>query len=135
MELLLRRGPSTELSTIGLLCVDDEPYCFTLEDPVRDKKIAGVTAIPAGRYQIAIAMSPKRKKLVPWILRVPNYDAIQIHAGNEATDTSGCILVGFLRGTDRIYRSREALAALMNQLNRGMTGGDVWITIEDWHTP
>lgn len=129
MELTLKREPSTDLSTIGRLYVDGLRYCWTLEDPVRAVKIPGRTAIPAGRYRLALAMSPKRRRLVPWVLDVPGFDAVQIHPGNTPLHTDGCILVGFLRGTDAIYRSKDAFDGLMALLQRGMTGEFAWIDI------
>jgi hypothetical protein len=135
MELRLKREPSTALSTPGKLYIDGLQFCHTLEDPVRPVKIAGVTAIPAGRYRIGLAISPKRQILVPWILNVPNYETVQIHFGNTARDTEGCVLVGLLRGTDCIFRSRDAFKALMAQLQKGMNGNEVWIEIQDYVAP
>jgi hypothetical protein len=66
---------------------------------------------------------------------VPNYEAVQIHFGNTARDTSGCVLVGLLRGTDCIFRSRDAFKALMAQLQKGMNGNEVWIEIQDYVAP
>lgn len=47
MKLLLKREPHPDY-TVGKLYVDGEYECFTLEDPVRETKIYGQTAIPYG---------------------------------------------------------------------------------------
>ncbi len=64
MELLLKRIARREKYTIGRLYIDGEYFCDTLEDKDRGlaqadglavckrKKIAGVTAIPTGRYRV-----------------------------------------------------------------------------------
>ena len=54
MDLQLIRKQFTEHSTIGELSVDGAFECFTLEDVVRPVKIKGMTAIPAGSYEIVV---------------------------------------------------------------------------------
>jgi hypothetical protein len=76
MELLLQREKSSVQSTQGKLYVDGEFECHTLEDPVRDKKIFGQTAIPAGRYHVEITWSDHFGKLLPLIEHVPNFDGV-----------------------------------------------------------
>lgn len=48
--------------TIGRLEVDGKYFCDTLEDQVRDlsreKKVPGQTAIPAGKYEVIVNISP-----------------------------------------------------------------------------
>jgi hypothetical protein len=93
------------------------PLC-TLEDAVRgdgdpktvsEWKIPGSTAIPFGEYRVKLAMSPKRKIIVPWVENVPGFEAIQIHVGNEPKDTDGCILVGEYRKKPRAPGAKPAL--------------------------
>lgn len=119
MELTLRREPTASGSTIGELFVDGSPdrVCWTLEDPVREIpatpvaqwKIPSDTAIPAGRYRVAITYSPKFKRRMPVLLNVPGFDGIRVHAGNTSADTDGCVLVGLDRQGPMIYKSRAAL--------------------------
>lgn len=98
MELRLERIFKGESYTIGKLYVDDIYYCDTLEDKVRnlptEKKVMHETAIPAGKYEVIVNLSPKFKRELPRLLNVPFFDGILIHRGNTARDTSGCILVG-----------------------------------------
>src|SRR2546423_440555 len=94
MQLQLKRKTFTDKSTIGELAVNGVFECFTLEDVVRPEKIKRETAIPAGRYEIAITFSDKFQKFLPLLLNVPNYEGVRIHSGNRPEDTEGCILVG-----------------------------------------
>ena len=73
MQIKLQRKIFTSTSTIGEIYIDDEFECLTLEDPVREKKIKNVTAIPSGSYEIALNHSPKFGRTMPRLKDVPNY--------------------------------------------------------------
>lgn len=128
MELLLDRILMGDRRTIGRLLVDGERLCYTLEDRVREDgvKVYGETAIPEGRYEIAMTYSPRFKTVLPLLLKVPGFEGIRIHAGNTEKDTEGCILVGFNLDGDYITSSRLALAALIDKLRL-----PAWITIKN----
>lgn len=140
MEITLQRLWLGDKATIGLLSVDGAPECFTLEDAVRERhrvpvkewKIDGETAIPRGRYRVAMTRSPKFKRELPELFGVPGFTHVRIHMGNRDKDTTGCILVGC--GCDRsgiLYRSMAALGALMGRMEAAMQRGEaVWITIQ-----
>lgn len=132
MEILLKRQPSTEVCTHGDVYIDGQWACYSLEDVVRDEKIAHKTAIPAGRYQVIITHSPRFRRQLPLLLRVPNFTGIRIHAGNSADESEGCILVGQSRTTDKVTESRLALEDLMTEIEGALQGGEeVWIEIMD----
>ena len=116
LHLTLPRIDKNEVRTIGKLFIDGEYFCYTLEDAVRDKKIAGVTAIPAGTYRCIVNMSNRFQKLMPLLLEVPGFEGVRIHSGNKAADTAGCILVGYEWQGDRIYKSGLAFYDLMKRL-------------------
>lgn len=83
----------------GMLIADVEMMCNTLEDTVRElkslaDKVPGQTAIPAGKYQVVMSMSPRFKRVLPEILNVPYFTGVRIHRGNAAKNTEGCILPG-----------------------------------------
>lgn len=132
MILTLLREPSTPLATIGRLYLGGEPFCWTLEDPVREVpgepverwKIPGKTAIPAGRYGVILTQSPRFGRELPLLTGVPGFTAVRIHAGNRPEDTEGCILPGFDRGEIFVGRSREAEAAILYRLVGARTRGD-----------
>ena len=129
MDLLLHRVDGTSTRTIGRLYTT--PQCWTLEDAVRDgPKVMGETAIPTGRYRVQITQSQRFEKMLPILLDVPGFTGVRIHAGNTATDTSGCILVGQDREADAIGHSRLALDVLLPLIADAQARGqDVWITI------
>lgn len=132
MEILLKRQPSTEVCTHGDLFIDGTFQCYTIEDVVRETKVKGSTAIPAGKYQVIITHSPRFRRQLPLLLRVPNFTGIRIHAGNSADESEGCILVGCNRTEDKVTESRVALEDLMTEIEGALQGGEeVWIEIMD----
>jgi hypothetical protein len=118
MELQLVRFLKSERRTIGRLSIDGESFCYTLEDTVRPlgQKVPGETAIPEGRYDIAMTYSPRFKVVLPLLLKVPGFEGVRIHAGNTEADTEGCILVGYNLDGEAISSSRLALAGLIDRL-------------------
>lgn len=113
-ELTLYRKWYTDKSTIGELIYKNERIMYTLEDVVREHKIWGETAIPAGVYEIEVTHSPRFKKPLPLIKRVEGFKGVRIHSGNYPEDTHGCPLVGLNKGKDFIGMSRRAMAILMD---------------------
>lgn len=131
MKLTLKRNPSNSACTIGRLFVDGSLECVTLEDIVREHKIPGETAIPAGRYKVIINMSNRFKTLLPLLLEVPGFEGVRIHPGNEAKNTEGCILVGSAVSSDgkAILKSRIAFDALFAKMRAAVSRGEA-ITLE-----
>ena len=89
MELTLTRTEKTKDYTMGRLEIDGEHFCDTLEPTWRDlgpgrpgHKIAGRTAIPDGRYPVAVTWSPKLKKWLPLLPHVPQVEGHPLPAGN-----------------------------------------------------
>jgi len=116
MEMLLVREASEGDRTLGVLYLGRRFFCHTLEDRVRPLKVQHETAIPEGRYQVILSMSPRFKRVLPMLLSVPGFEGIRIHPGNTANDTSGCILPGYVRGPDSVFQSRAAFDGLFSQL-------------------
>ena len=54
MELTVDRYNSESNYTDGLLFIDCEFECYTLEDEFRSVKVFGETRIPDGRYKIEL---------------------------------------------------------------------------------
>ena len=134
----LYRDTFTENSTGGILLVDKLFEAYSLEDADRKlesggTKISGKTCIPRGRYKLELYDSPKHGKETLQLVDVPNFQNIQIHAGNKPEDTEGCILVGSERSEghpDWISQSQHALLALKSRIVPAIRNGrDVWITI------
>lgn len=132
MNLKLARLASDTHRTHGDLYVDGAWECYTLEDVVRDEKIHGETAIPAGRYRVTLELSPKFGANTITVNNVPGFAGVRIHAGNTEEDTEGCPLVGQIRSDASILRSKAALEALKPKIAAALQeGGDVWLTVEN----
>ncbi|MDW3196436.1 MAG: DUF5675 family protein [Cytophagales bacterium] len=91
-------------TTLGLLFIENEFFCYTLEDTYRPHKIMKETRIPSGTYQLGFNeiesnTTSRYRKGRPWfkyhlhVKDVPNYSGILIHVGNTKEDTAGCLLV------------------------------------------
>jgi len=135
MILELKRFEFGKDYTIGGLYmpndVEDDFICFTLEDTDRHleeggKKIDKETAIPLGRYKVEMGESP-HFGYVPFVLDVPQFEYIRIHAGNTPADTEGCILVGDSWTEGFVTNSRATLAKLINIIER--SSGEVWLEV------
>lgn len=136
MKLDLYRDPSNDVCTLGKLFVNAEYECVTLEDPVREKKIHGKTAIPAGKYEVVLSLSLRFKRVLPEILKVPNFVGVRIHPGNKAEDTEGCILVGTVAEGNMILSSRKAFDRLYAKLDLEDDDPDgIWLEIHDAPKP
>lgn len=132
MELKLTRDIFLPTRTLGVLYVDGIKECYICEDAVRDKKIHGETAIPAGRYEVIINMSPRFKRELPLLLNVPNYEGVRIHAGNTEYDTAGCLLPGKTRNSTGVFSSVIATNNLILKIRTALQAGKkVFITIEN----
>jgi hypothetical protein len=129
MQLLLQRAASSANSTIGELFINGKHECYTLEDVVRPVKLAGVTAIPAGDYEVVITYSERFKCPMPLLLNVPNYSGVRIHVGNYPANTEGCILVGQSKGVDQINNSKAAFSQLFEQLTVAAQREKIFIKI------
>lgn len=142
MELLLARVALRKTSTIGALIdlATLKRECYILEDVVREVpgksvaewKIAGKTAIPAGRYRITWSLSPRLQKFTLALLGVEGFTGIRIHSGNTAVDTAGCLITGTIIGADNdsVVGSGIARDALEAKLVPLITvGQEVWLTV------
>lgn len=124
MQLVLTRNIFKPEFTLGVITLDGKHICYTVEDAVRSVKIAGMTAIPAGKYYIIMNMSKRFKKIMPLLLNVPNFEGVRIHGGNSAADTEGCLIVG-LDGTENgVARSRDAVKVVYELIQAAIDGGD-----------
>jgi len=131
MILKLQRKKITDKSCIGELLLNGGIECYTLEDPPREKKIPGVTGIPAGEYRLIIDFSNRFQEMMPLLLNVPGFDGIRIHPGNTDEDTEGCILVGDTMGENRIGKSRIAFNRLFKKLSEANMTGKIWVEINN----
>lgn len=132
IETQIYRYPSTNKTTLGEWWMDDNFFCYTLEDVVREKKIPKITAIPAGRYEIKITKSPKFKQDMPILLNVPGYEGIRVHWGSNSSNTDGCIIVGDETTEDeKILNSKQTYKLFFSKLKKMLKKDRVFVTIEN----
>lgn len=145
MELKLKRAYSDDKHTIGVMTMNGKFAGFTLEDAVREKKIAGITCIPEGKYRIALRteLSPMTQKyrdshpFFDWhlmLVDVPNYENVYIHIGNSHRDTEGCILIGDqlanpLKTALPLQLSGNAFKDFYKSVRPVVESEPVWITV------
>lgn len=136
IEIVRRRDWSTDKATIGEWLIDGVHQCFNLEDTIRDHKVAGVTAIPAGTYELVWTWSPRFQRDTLRLLNVPHYSGILVHAGNKPEDTEGCQLPGMKRGDGVVLESKRAVAVLEAQIcpvleRYKVTGQKLFVTLRN----
>ena len=153
MDVRVERRWKKSTYTIGILTVDGERFCESLEDRDRGlkqsdsplwigaKKVYGETAIPTGTYNVAMnVVSPKYSAVkwykdlcggkMPRLLDVPGFDGILIHPGNTALDSCGCILVGRNTKVGQVTQSRDTFRKLYRKMKAAHDRGErITITI------
>ncbi len=138
-ELTVLRMASRDGCARGELLWDGAHQCFTVEDEIRELagvpvaqwKIAGKTAIPIGRYRLAIDYSNRFKRPMPHVLCVPGFEGIRIHTGNTAADVEGCAALGRVLTPNGVGESILAFDAFMPRLEAALMTGEVWITYKN----
>ena len=142
MELLIKRFEFGEDYTVGRLLIDGNlptPGIYTLEPrfreikncPVASWKVPGKTAIPRGTYPVKISHSLRFERDLPHIMEVVGFDFVEIHPGNDDTNTHGCILPGLTHrpNTDWVGNSRDAFDLLFGKIEDAINAGKS-VTIE-----
>lgn len=153
MELTLVRKYPMETYTIGQLYIDGKFFCNTCEDKdrglyqgmsleaIKKIKVYSETAIPYGRYRVTLnVQSPKFstykkyefcKGYLPRLLEVPGFDGILIHIGNKATQSAGCILVGYNTEKGKVLQSEKVFKELYAILKEANDKGEkIYINIK-----
>lgn len=143
LELKVKRRWFAEDYTIGTFFADGERICDTIEDKNRDLncdgdlndkgegKVYGETAIPFGRYEVILNVSPKFKRKLPRLLNVKHFEGILIHRGNTAKDTHGCIIVGENKVKGKVINSTFYEKKIVDICEAAINSGKkIFITIE-----
>lgn len=111
----LYRVESSHYATFGVLVVNGEVLCTTLELPWLDNT-RNVSCIPEGTYQCHPVRSPKFGEVYE-VKDVPGRSNILFHPGNLPRDTEGCIIPGLgygvIGGLRGVTQSRRAFDTLM----------------------
>jgi hypothetical protein len=75
--------------------------------------------IPVGTYSIKMVWSTRFDRPTPHLLDVPGRTEIELHGGNKATDSDGCILCAEKRLDDwTISEAKPATDAIEEALNQ-----------------
>lgn len=119
-KVTIQRVSTTDHGTVGVVFIDGERFCYSMERPERENK-CNISCIPAGEYIVEWHKSPK----YGWCYQVANVEGrshILIHPGNYGgdtlrgfrSDTNGCILLGKRLGT-LTYNMVEQKAVLISR--------------------
>ena len=153
MNITIDRRYKKAAYTIGWLYVEDKRICNVIEDTdrglkqsmptakINQLKLAGITAIPTGTYEVILTYSPKfasrtwgrkYKGKVPLILGVKGFDACRIHPANKASDVEGCVAVGDNTEVGKLTNSTKRYYELMDKYIIPATerGETIWLTIK-----
>lgn len=144
MDITITRNWKKAGYTIGRLYIDGQYVCDTLEPQdrglrssmalpeIRKLKAKGKTAVPTGLYPVTRTWSPRFKRVLPLVGRVPGFDGVRLHPGNTARDTEGCVLPGVNSKAGMVLDSRKWLSAIDSRIEAALKGGqDVWLEIKD----
>jgi len=113
----LIRLEESEKGTVGVLKVDKEVFCFTLEPPdILNRQ--SISSIPAQQY---ICRRHKSEKYNTFqVMNVPDRTNILFHPGNTVSDTAGCILlgseIGKLKGDRAVLNSGITFKGFMEEI-------------------
>ncbi len=123
---LIRLEENYEHGTFGILKINKEVFCFTLE-PRDEENKRDISSIPAQQYICEIRATGLSSIMrlgfakTFEVLNVPGRTNIKIHPGNFDEDTEGCILlgssVGKLRKGRAILNSGNTWKAFMNRMD------------------
>lgn len=140
IEITTFREPSVGGATLSKLFLGGDFVCDVLEDQIREVpgvpvvkwKVAGQTAIPAGKYRLVLVNSGKFGPDTLSISGVEGFDLIRIHGGNTQLDTLGCLLTGTRNGANTVVKSQDALRKLRTLIVPRMKAGEeAWIRIRN----
>ncbi|WP_243544759.1 DUF5675 family protein [Pseudodesulfovibrio tunisiensis] len=118
-----------EDGTFGVLLLDGQTFCVTLEPP-RQRK-GGGQCIPEGEYACCRTASPRFGNTFE-ITDVPGREHILLHPGNTIIDSMGCVLLGSKFGSLGFERGvLESRAAFGEFLNRAQGMDEFTLTVRD----
>lgn len=139
--IILQRVRQSANATFGILTIGGVVVA-TLEDMMRDEKVYGETAIPAGTYKLELRNEgsktkhyakrfPKMHKGMIWLRDVPNFTYVYIHIGNFPQDTEGCILVGEKARSRSLQSSTKAYKRIYPKIAKMIQDKGCQIIIKD----
>nr|BAR34393.1 probable peptidase [uncultured Mediterranean phage uvMED] len=105
MKIQVIRTQLGKDATNGLVFIDGQFECYSLEDQYQKVKVMHETCIPEGEYEVKLrtvgGFNDRYTKKYPTfhkgmleLQNVPGFQYILIHQGNTDEHTSGCLIVG-----------------------------------------
>lgn len=115
---LIRLEENFQYGTFGVLKINKEVFCVTLENPdIENKQF--VSSVPAQQYLCKRIMSPKYGECFE-IQNVPDRDHCLLHPGNIVEHTEGCVIVashyGKLKENRAVLNSGNTYKKFMERL-------------------
>lgn len=110
------------------MSINGAPQCFTLEPVYDPTQTIKPRAIPAGRYQAELIVSPEFGFKVLRLLNVPGFTNVEIHPGNAPSNTLACTLVGETHSTDWVGSSDAEYALYIAKIE---TDTEWFVTYQD----
>jgi len=118
MRAKIIRLSSDEDGVRGVLTLNNDPVCLTLERPSLHNQ-PNVSCIPPDIYLCKRVESPRHGETFQ-LLNVPGRTNILFHKGNTKDDSLGCVLLGSefgkLKGQSAILESSKAFHNFMASL-------------------
>jgi hypothetical protein len=115
---LVRLETNLNYGTFGVLRIQKEVFCVTLEPP-SFQNMKNLSCIPAGQYKCGRVQTVKIGETFE-VRHVPNRFNILFHAGNLVIDTEGCILLaqhyGKLKGNRAVLNSGATFKGFMGAM-------------------
>ena len=115
---LTRLEENYQYGTFGVLSIDDQVFCVTLEPPDELNK-TGRSSIPAQQYTCKRYSSEHHPSTFQ-IMNVPGRTKVLFHAGNFKEHTEGCILLarkfGVLKYARGILNSGDTFKQFMEKM-------------------
>ncbi|MDD9304373.1 MAG: hypothetical protein HUK40_19325 [Desulfobacter sp.] len=130
MKARLIRVEESDQGTLGVLVLDGQAFCCTLEPPNIGNR-QNLSCIPCGHYTAIRKISPKYGDTFE-ITGVPNRTHVLIHPGNLVKHTRGCVLLGQYFG--KLTGNRAVLnsgVTFKNFLNRAGTTSSFELEIRE----
>ena len=116
MVRILRINEDEQHGTFGVLLIQGEPFCVTLE-PSDQLNAPFKSSIPAQQYWCEKYISAKYGETFR-VKNVPQREHILFHPGNRVIDTEGCIILaqhwGKLRGDRAVLNSGATFRKFMD---------------------
>ena len=112
---IIRLWESVEHGTFGVMKIQKEPFCWTLEPPDREN-VQDRSSIPAQQYTCKRIISPRYGETFE-ITKVPGRTHVLFHPLNLVTETKACVglgdELGELHGKKAILDSRKTFNRFM----------------------